>query len=107
MKALTHWRLQRYSAILLVPLSVWLILNLATLPHYDLTSIQAFTSNILSRIALALTIVIGLFHAQMGIEVIAEDYVPNPSKRAIIVKFSLFIVLFCSALLVIALASTL
>ena len=70
-----HWKLQRISAIIMVPvviLSLLYIVNITTIPYgqliEDLSSISGF---ILSVAFIGFI----LFHSSMGLEVIIEDYI--------------------------------
>ena len=72
-KGTRHWRWQRVSALLLIPLSLWLILSFGDVvySHYDQS--LAWASAPLSGILLGLTLISLLFHGHLGIAVVIDD----------------------------------
>lgn len=100
-KATTHWLLQRITAVLLIPLTYWLIwlFKLAISAPYQTT--LAWLTSPLNAAALNAWIIIVFYHAALGLQVVIEDYVPTPfiqtwSIRAI---NGVFILLALTALL--------
>ena len=80
-----HWKYQRLSAVLLIPIvlfSLYYIVNLGSLSYdhliNDLGSLNGF-------IITALFMGFILFHSSMGMEVIIEDYVHTESLQKNIV----------------------
>lgn len=77
--ATVHWVLQRMTAVLLIPLSYWLILlfKLAITAPYQ-TTIDWLTTP-LNAIALGAWLIIVFYHAALGLQVVIEDYVATPN----------------------------
>ena len=76
---LHHWRSQRYSALLLLPLTVWLLVMGTSLADTDYASAVAILSHQFHAgmiIMLAGTL---FFHMQLGLQVVIEDYVHIPA----------------------------
>lgn len=71
------WLQQRIAAVLLIPLSLWLLWAGASLAGADYVVASAFFSSPLHAVAAALLAVIGLFHTQRGTQGIIEDYAPE------------------------------
>ena len=70
-----HWKLQRISAILMIPiviLSLTYIMNITSITHEQLINDLSSTSGFLISVSF---IVLILFHSSMGLEVIIEDYI--------------------------------
>jgi len=83
-KSTEHWRWQRLSALLLIPLSLWLILSFSNVVYSDYDQSLAWVSGRLAGPLLGLTLVSLLFHGHLGIVVVIDDYVRGPwRKRAI------------------------
>jgi succinate dehydrogenase / fumarate reductase membrane anchor subunit len=77
----SHWIIQRVTAVLLIPLSVWFVavfIMLLTAPFEQvvlwLTSLWRSTLTILFILTL-------FYHGALGIQVILEDYVPHELTR--------------------------
>lgn len=95
MSALKHWRLQRISAILLIPLLVWLLLSLMGLANFNSSTILSWLESFWQSFLLWVTVTISFYHGKLGMEVILEDYVSSPKSRCVLegcVKSSLLLV---------------
>ena len=82
-----HWWVQRLSAVALVPLGIWLVVSLLTLPSLDYTTVIAWMSGSWTALALVLFVLTASWHSQLGVRVIVEDYVhgSGPKMVALIV----------------------
>ena len=83
MNALTHWRIQRRSAVLLIPLTIWLIFSLSTLNDLSPATLRDWLNSPLQLSLLWLSLSVALFHGKLGMEVIFEDYVTNENQCAL------------------------
>lgn len=97
-----HWTFQRLSAILLIPLSFWLInfLHLCFQENYLETS-EWLTSS-LNQCSVTAWFLIVFYHAALGIQVVLEDYVSNQKiqRFSIWLTYAIFSSLALSAILV-------
>lgn len=70
----SHWWSQRVSAIALIPLGLWLCLSLAMIAAYDHSQVVEWIRSPINGIALVLVIIALFYHAALGLQTIAEDY---------------------------------
>jgi succinate dehydrogenase / fumarate reductase membrane anchor subunit len=90
-----HWWAQRLTAIALIPLVVWFAISLVMLSGADYTVVRAWIGSPLVMMLLVLTIAVGLHHAQLGMQVVIEDYVGSDGwKLALIVIVKFIAVIF-------------
>ncbi len=85
-----HWWYQRLSAIALVPLSLWFIYALTVMPSFAYGNIIAWITTPLTAVLLVLFIPCLFYHAQLGIQIIIEDYIDSEWQKIsaiILVKF--------------------
>ena len=78
-EGLSHWWLQRVSAVALIPLCLWFIYSLLILfsaPHEVVVSWFGSAKNSSLMLLFVLT---SLYHGQTGIQVIIEDYIHTKS----------------------------
>ncbi len=70
-----HWWVQRLTAMTLLPLTIWFVFIVLSGLHSDYAAAQAIVAQPLNALLL-ITFVIALFwHAQLGLQVVIEDYV--------------------------------
>ena len=83
-KGTGHWRWQRISALLLIPLSIWLIVSFGNVVYNDYQQSLAWVSAPLPGLLLGITLIGLLIHGHLGIVVVIDDYVRGTwRKRAI------------------------
>ena len=85
-----HWWVQRLTAAALVPLAVWFVASLVMLTAAGYEDVGAWMSGPVAMTLLILFIVVGLHHAQLGLQVVIEDYVHSEGLRIasiVVVKF--------------------
>lgn len=70
-----HWWAQRMSSVALLPLSLWFVYSLINLAGSDYTAFQAWAGEFGNSVFLVLLVVTTFHHAQLGLQVVIEDYV--------------------------------
>jgi succinate dehydrogenase / fumarate reductase membrane anchor subunit len=80
-QAVHHWRAQRLTAIILIPLCLWFIFTLAGMTAVDHAAVSAWIKSPLNSLLLILFTLALFYHAQLGLQVVVEDYVGNDSLR--------------------------
>lgn len=76
-----HWWMQRITAIALVPLTVWLVGSLVAIGAADHARTVQWIRSPAVSIALLLTVAALFHHAQLGVQVVIEDYVHTEWKK--------------------------
>ncbi len=76
-----HWRWQRLSAIVLFVVMAYLVFVVSKLGTLDYAQAVALVTAPVNLLGLACLVVVGLFHASLGLEVVIEDYVPLKKGR--------------------------
>ena len=98
---LNHWIAQRVTAIALVPLTIWFVSLVAFMQNSNYDTAIETVSNPLNATLFLLLIIATFWHAQLGLQVVIEDYISNKMTRMtliIITKFILAIIGVLSAL---------
>ena len=99
---LHHWWVQRLTAVALIPLVVWFAVSLVMLSGADYDAARAWIGSPVVMVLLILTVVIGLHHAQLGVQVVIEDYVHNDGVKLALIVAVRFIAVFFGLAAVVA-----
>jgi succinate dehydrogenase / fumarate reductase membrane anchor subunit len=80
-----HWWMQRVTAVVLIPLSFWLVifLNLTFTAPYQ--QIVVWLASPINSIAMITWIVMVCYHAALGLQVVIEDYVAASGAKIVTV----------------------
>lgn len=85
-----HWLVSRYTAIGSLLLTAWLVVSLLMLPSFSYAAMLEWASSPIPATALALFVLVNVWHAQLGLQVVIEDYVhDHANKFASIVALNL------------------
>lgn len=70
-----EWKAERLSALILVPLTIWALWAAATISGSGYDGAMAWFASPVNAVLMAVTILATLWHMQMGLKVIIEDYI--------------------------------
>lgn len=73
-----HWWVQRLTAIALVPLTLWALFAVAGKAGLGHAAVHAWLADPLNAALMVAWVVCMLYHAQLGLQVVIEDYVHTP-----------------------------
>ena len=76
-----HWLVQRFTAIANLLLVLWLVVSLLMLPGLGFEAVKAWIAKPVPATAMGLLIVTTFWHARLGMQVAAEDYVHEPANK--------------------------
>jgi succinate dehydrogenase / fumarate reductase membrane anchor subunit len=97
-----HWWSQRLTAVALVPLTLWLVFSLTALVGADHATVVAWLGSPL-RLALLILFLGAMFHhAQLGLQVVIEDYIQHEGTRLAVLVGTRFLLWFLAAVAVLA-----
>lgn len=101
-----HFLVQRVTAIALALLAAWVVWLALDLLHLDYAGAHALVAQPLNAVLLLAFVVAVFWHAQLGLQVVIEDYVHSGLQVVlqILVKFLCFLGAAASALAVIRIA---
>lgn len=93
---LGHWKWQRVSALLLVPLSLWLMFSFFKALQLDYFAARSWLAVGWHAVLLTAWLLVAGYHAALGVQVVIEDYVSDvKSRRTWIRVVKTFITLAC------------
>jgi succinate dehydrogenase / fumarate reductase membrane anchor subunit len=74
-EGVSHWWAQRLTALALVPLLLWFVASVIGLIGAPYEAFRAWVRNPIDAVLLVTLIVATFHHAQLGLQVVIEDYV--------------------------------
>lgn len=86
-----HWWAQRLTAIALVPLTVWFVVNIVALIGADRPAVVGWLGLPVTAVLMVLMVGATFHHAQLGLQVVIEDYVHGEGVKLtliVLVKFA-------------------
>ena len=83
-----HWRWQRISAVITLILMVYFTYLMASLGPLNYLEARSFVATPHQGMALGLLVIVGLFHAALGVQMIIEDYIPLANGRLVLVMMA-------------------
>lgn len=102
-----HFIVQRLTALALAVLGVWFIWLVLKLLHLDYAAAHALVAQPLNAVLMLAFVIAVFWHAQLGLQVVVEDYVHARGAQLtlqIAVKFLCFLGAIASVLAVIRIA---
>jgi succinate dehydrogenase / fumarate reductase membrane anchor subunit len=100
-----HWWAQRLTAIALIPLVVWFAISLVMMSGAEYEVVRAWIGSPVVMVLLILTIAVGLHHAQLGIQVVIEDYVHSDGFKLALIVVVRFLAVFVGLAAIVAILS--
>jgi succinate dehydrogenase / fumarate reductase, membrane anchor subunit len=88
-----HWWLQRVTAIALIPLTMWLVASIVALSGSGYDAFILWFGQPINATVMILFLGVAFHHAQLGMQVVIEDYVSHHGWRVtlnILVKFACY-----------------
>ena len=92
-EGLTHWLHQRITAVALVPLTIWLLASMIALGGADYVAFKEWLAVPCNTSLMILLLILVFHHAQLGLQVVIEDYVHGALKVVGIVGVKLLALL--------------
>ena len=79
-----HWWTQRVTSVALVVLTLWFVSALLRLGDLGYPIVTAWMSSPLNAVLLSLLIATAVYHSQLGVQVVVEDYVARHGTKVIV-----------------------
>lgn len=80
-EGLHHWWMQRVTALALIPLALWFVASIAGLSGASHAAVRDWLASPVVAVLMVLLSVATFYHAQLGLQVIYEDYIHNRAVR--------------------------
>lgn len=86
-----HWWAQRVTAVALIPLVLWFAFAMASLWGASYDQAEAWIKLPFNAIAMLLFVVTMLYHSQLGLQIVIEDYVHREGAKIALLLFTKFL----------------
>jgi succinate dehydrogenase / fumarate reductase membrane anchor subunit len=78
-----HWWAQRVSAVALIPLTLWFMFSLLSLPALDYATVRVWLSFPMSGFLALLSVAVLTYHSYLGTTEVIEDYVHSAGMKVL------------------------
>jgi succinate dehydrogenase / fumarate reductase membrane anchor subunit len=92
----SHWWSQRVTAVALIPLTLWLVFSLMSLPALDYDTVRTWLSVPISGFLALLLVAVTAYHSYLGTTVIVEDYVHSNGMKVLTLTTLKFLYVLCA-----------
>jgi succinate dehydrogenase / fumarate reductase membrane anchor subunit len=86
-----HFIAERVSSVALILLTIWLVWVALAVAHGGYAAAQGILASPVNTALAILTVVVGLYHAMIGMRVIVEDYIHRPATKAALLVLNAFV----------------
>ena len=103
----SHWYAQRVTAVALVLLALWFVVSIASLAGATYEQVTGWLRSPLNSALALLLVIVGAWHAVLGLQVVVEDYVADKGARVVVlvaVKFAFVVAAVVGVLAVLRIA---
>jgi succinate dehydrogenase / fumarate reductase membrane anchor subunit len=103
-----HWWAQRLTAIALIPLTIWFAASIVGLAGASHAAVVDWVASPIPALLLILLIAATFHHAQLGLQVVIEDYIHSEGAKLaliILVKGAAFVLALAALLAVLRMYS--
>lgn len=76
-----HWWAQRVTALAMIPLSIWFVAHLLTMPLNDFAGVTDWLESTMAAGLALLLFLSATYHAALGMQVVIEDYVHHEGLK--------------------------
>ena len=97
-----HWWVQRMSAVALVFLTLWFTVALLGLGQLQYEEVQAWIERPVNSALLVLLVIALMYHSQLGVQVVLEDYVTHEATKLVSLIANQFVHLALGAIAIFA-----
>jgi succinate dehydrogenase / fumarate reductase membrane anchor subunit len=87
----SHWLVQRVTALAIAPLAIWLLLSLLSLPDSSYFTVVGWVQHSWNAVLLSLLVLLASWHAWLGMQMIIEDYVHTFLSKTALLLLSAFV----------------
>jgi succinate dehydrogenase / fumarate reductase membrane anchor subunit len=99
----SHWWLQRVTALALVPLSLWFFYSLVTsMLAPNVIKVAEWFASPVNAVITVLMLAATFTHAKLGVQVVIEDYVKSPFAKYALLLLNNFICIVFAAVAILA-----
>jgi len=91
---LKHWLYQKISAIMLIPITIWLLLNFPKFFKLNFDEKIYWINHSPNYYLLTIFFIISAFHFKLGLTVVIEDYIHNSVVKKLLLTIISIIALF-------------
>jgi succinate dehydrogenase / fumarate reductase membrane anchor subunit len=83
-----HWWAQRLTAGSLLFLGIWFLISIVSLENLHFAAVSSWFNQPLNSILMLMTFASLVYHSNLGVQVVIEDYVHGPTINALSLRLN-------------------
>lgn len=92
-EGVNHWMNQKITAVASIPLMLWLVFSVISQRGASYAEFTAWLGQPVNAILMILVIISTFYHAMLGTQVVAEDYIHSEGRKIFyLILFKLFFI---------------
>jgi succinate dehydrogenase / fumarate reductase membrane anchor subunit len=84
-EGVSHWWMQRMTALALVPLTLWFVISVISMAGADHAAVRAWAGGPITATLLVALLIAVFYHAKLGLQVVIEDYIHHEGTRIAVI----------------------
>ena len=88
MKASRKWIIQRVTALLMIPIMGWFVINFISIYDESYFEVMNFFSSDKSKTRISILIIISFIHIILGLKEVYQDYIQDEKIKSIVNKIT-------------------
>ncbi|HEX3974504.1 MAG TPA: succinate dehydrogenase, hydrophobic membrane anchor protein [Stellaceae bacterium] len=90
-EGVAHWWAQRLTAVALIPLLIWFVIEIISLTGAPRADVVAWLHSPFVAITMVLLLIATFYHMALGIQVVVEDYVHSEWSKITLLMLNKFV----------------
>jgi succinate dehydrogenase / fumarate reductase membrane anchor subunit len=90
-EGVAHWWAQRLTAVALIPLLIWFVIEVISLTGAPRAAVVAWLHNPFAAITTVLLLIATFYHMALGVQVVIEDYIHSEGSKITLLVLNKFV----------------
>lgn len=90
-EGVAHWWVQRLTAVAMIPLLIWFVIEIVSLTGAPRAAVVAWLHSPFAAIVTVLMLIAVFYHMALGVQVVIEDYIHSEWSKITLLVLNKFV----------------